>query len=43
MAFKEKSIMEAINQFSVNSTGDNVLDGPLYTYNESAYEKWGYK
>ena len=43
VAFKEKSIMEAINQFSVNSTGDNVLDGPLYTYSESAYEKWGYK
>lgn len=41
--FKEKTIMQAISRFTVNSTGEDKLDGPLYTYSEQAYIKWGYK
>jgi hypothetical protein len=40
--FKEKAIMEAISQFSVNSTGADELSGSLCTYKESVYIKWGY-
>lgn len=42
IAFKEKAIMEAISRFSVNSTGNNVLNGSLYIYSEEAYRSWGY-
>ncbi len=42
IAFKEKAIMCAINQFSVHSTGDNVLTAPSHTYSKSAYISWGY-
>ena len=40
--FKEKAIMCAINQFSIHSHGENILEGALHTYNLSAYRKWGY-
>lgn len=42
IAFMEKAIMEAINQFSVHSTEDNILDSPLCTYSGRAYDSWGY-
>ena len=42
IAFKEKTIMRAISQFSVHSTGDDVLTGSLHTYSEKAYQAWGY-
>lgn len=42
IAFKEKAIMSAIIQFSVHSTGNNVLTGPLDTYSEGSYQAWGY-
>lgn len=41
--FREKAIMAAISQFSVHSTGDNVLTSPLTTYTEQTYIDWGYK
>ena len=41
--FKEKSIMAAISQFSVHSTGDDVLTSPLTTYTEQTYINWGYR
>ena len=42
IAFKEKAIMRAINQFSVRSTGDDVLTDPRHTYSKSDYISWGY-
>lgn len=42
IAFKEKAIMCAINQFSVHSIGKNDLAGPLYTYTEETYRSWNY-
>lgn len=42
ISFKEKAIMEAISQFSVHSTRENVLDGSLYTYSKETYIQWGY-
>ena len=42
VAFKEKVIMCAINQFSVHSTGDNVLKSYRHIYAEEAYISWGY-
>lgn len=41
--FKEKAIMAAISQFSVHSTGDDVLTSPLTTYTEQTYINWGYR
>lgn len=40
--FKEKAIIEALNRFSVNSTGSNVLNGPYNVFSKSAYDEWGY-
>ncbi len=40
--FKEKAIMSAISQFSINSTGDNILTSPLTTYTKETYIRWGY-
>lgn len=42
ISFKEKAIMSAINRFTVHSTGNDVLDGSLYTYSRDAYKSWGY-
>jgi len=42
IAFKEKTIMEAISRFSVHSTGDDILNGSRYTYSKAAYRSWGY-
>ncbi|MBC1888118.1 hypothetical protein HCA63_07125 [Listeria booriae] len=41
--FREKAIMSAISQFSIHSTGQNVLNGPLIVYSDEAYRGWGYK
>ena len=35
--FREKAIMAAISQFSVHSTGDDILTSPYATYTEQAY------
>ena len=40
--FKEKAISSAVSQFSVHSTGDNILTSPLTTYKKEVYIKWGY-
>lgn len=42
IAFKEKAIMNAISQFSIHSTGNDVLTGPLHTYVKEAYQSWNY-
>lgn len=42
IAFKEKAIMSAISQFSVHSTGNDVLTDPLCTYVEETYRSWNY-
>ena len=42
IAFKEKAIMSAISQFSVHSTGEDVLTGSLHTYVTDAYRSWNY-
>lgn len=42
IAFKEKAIMSAISQFSVHSTGDDILTGSLHTYAKEAYQSWNY-
>lgn len=41
--FKEKAIMAAISQFSIHSTGNNVLTSSLTTYTEQTYINWGYR
>ena len=41
--FKEQAIMAAISQFSIHSTGNNILTSPLTTYTEETYKNWGYK
>mgnify|MGYP002725631846 FL=1 len=41
--FKEKAIMSAISQFSVHSTGDDILTSPYTIYTEQTYVNWGYK
>lgn len=41
--FKEKAIMAAISQFSIHSTGNDVLTSPLTIYSEQTYINWGYK
>ena len=41
--FREKAIMAAISQFSVHSTGDDILTSPYATYTEQAYINWDYK
>lgn len=38
IAFKEHAIMCAINQFSVHSTGSDVLTSPLHTYVKEVYQ-----
>ncbi|MBU5439806.1 TIR domain-containing protein [Tissierella sp. MSJ-40] len=40
--FKERAISSAVSQFSVNSTGDDILTSPLTTYKKEAYINWGY-
>ena len=40
--FKEKAIMAAISQFSVNSTGDDVLTSAKTCYTKDTYKNWGY-
>lgn len=42
ITFKEKAIMNAISQFSVHSTGNDILTGPLHTYVKEAYQSWNY-
>lgn len=42
VAFKEKSIMSAISQFSVHSAGEDVLTSSLHTYVADAYRSWNY-
>ena len=34
--------MSAISQFSVHSTGNDILTGPLHTYVKEAYQSWNY-
>ena len=41
--FKETAIMSAISQFSVHSTGDDILTSPYTIYTEQTYVDWGYK
>lgn len=41
--FKEKAIMAAISQFTVHSTGNDILTSPYTTYTEQTYINWGYK
>ncbi len=41
--FKEKAIMASIQQFSIHSSGDNVLKGGLNYYSAETYANWGYK
>lgn len=41
--FKEKAIMTAISQFSVHSTGNNILTSSLTTYTRKTYYEWGYQ
>ena len=38
-----KAIMSAISQFSVHSTGDDILTSPYTIYTEQTYVNWGYK
>lgn len=40
--FREKVISSAINQFSIHSTGNNILTSPLDYYSVDAYKRWGY-
>lgn len=40
--FKEKAIMCAISQFSVHSTGNNILTGSKHCYTKETYINWGY-
>lgn len=40
--FKEKAIMSAISQFSVHSTGENILTSSLTCYTRETYSSWGY-
>ena len=40
--FKKEAIMSAISQFSIHSTGNNVLTGPLHYYSTEAQKEWGY-
>ncbi len=40
--FKEKAISSAVSQFSIHSTGDDVLTGPLTYYTRETYVRWGY-
>lgn len=40
--FKEKAIMTAISQFSIHSTGDNILASSYTTYTAETYRNWGY-
>lgn len=40
--FKEKAISSAISQFSVHSTGDNILTSSLTYYSKEVYVKWGF-
>lgn len=40
--FREKAIMAAITQFTVHSTGDNVLTSGYSYYGIETYESWGY-
>ena len=40
--FKEKAIMCAISQFSVRSTGNNILTGSKHCYTKETYINWGY-
>ena len=40
--FKEKAIMCAISQFSVHSTGNNILTGSKQCYTKETYINWGY-
>lgn len=42
IAFKEKTIMEAIDRFTVHSTGKDILQGTGYVYSKDKYRKWGY-
>lgn len=40
--FKEKAISSAISQFSIHSTGDDILTSPLSYYTREVYKRWGY-
>lgn len=40
--FREKAIMAAISQFSVHSSGDDILTSSYTTYTEQTYINWGY-
>lgn len=40
--FKETAIMTAISQFSMHSTGDNVLTSSKTCYTKDTYKNWGY-
>lgn len=39
--FKEKALFEAINRFSVHSTGSDILKGPNNVLPKAAYDDWG--
>lgn len=40
--FKEKAIIEALDRFSVHSTGSNILKGPDNVFSKAVYDDWGY-
>lgn len=40
--FKEKAIMSAVSQFTIHSTGENILTGARHCYSKDVYVKWGY-
>lgn len=42
IAFKEEAIMGAISQFTIHSTGDNILNTSLGVYSKEDYISWGY-
>lgn len=40
--FKKEAIVSAISQFSIHSTGNNILTGSLQYYSREAQHRWGY-
>lgn len=42
IAFKEKCILAAIEQFSVHNGEDDELKGGMNYYSKESYRKWGY-
>lgn len=40
--FREKAIMDAISQFSIHNTGENILTNSYSCYTLETYINWGY-